>query len=97
MPDKSYEVECCEHGKVPATFVCCHILENDCTEWYSSEIQADDPFPDAWCEKCHVHFEKFGEWTEEAENAAGGSDSLRILCCMCYVHKMCTFNVHVVE
>ena len=94
MADEEYIVECCSHGKAQATFVCNHILEGTYTNWYSSEPYEEDPYPDAWFGICHKHFEKEGEWNKSSEAAAGGADSLKILCCHCYTKRKKQFNVH---
>ncbi len=84
MSSDEYQVECCEHGKVQATFVCRHLVGGENSDWYSDHPDKEDPYPDSWCGDCHRHFDIEGEWTDSAEEAVGGSESIKILCCHCY-------------
>lgn len=94
MSDEEYMVECCSHGKAQATFVCSHLVDGEDKNWYSSKPDQEDAYPDAWCGKCHIHFLKEGEWNDSAEEAAGGADALKILCCHCYSNRKEQCSVH---
>ncbi len=94
MSDEEDTVECCEHGKSQATFVCSHLINQENIDWYSAEPDRDDPYPDAWCGICNVHFENEGEWNEEAEAASDASNTIKILCAKCYEQWRLKCNVH---
>ena len=66
MSDEELSVECGEHGKSPATFVCQHLPAGENQGFnvgYDPEAP-DDAYPDAWCDQCDAVLEQEGE--EEA-------------------------------
>lgn len=77
-------VECCEHGKQQATFVCNHVVESLRDEiprgfWWAND--PDNPRADAWCSECEERLKaNDGEWNEEIETLA----NIRLLCGVCY-------------
>jgi len=77
-------VDCCEHGKQQATFVCNHVVESLHDEtprgfWWAND--PDNPRPDAWCSECEKRLKaNDGEWNEEIETLA----NIRLLCGVCY-------------
>lgn len=87
------EIECCEHGKAFATFICRHLVEGSNREWHSAEPDEEDQWPDAWCGECHQHYEAEGEWNEASEQAAG-PDNIKLICHHCYerFRSQCTFH-----
>jgi hypothetical protein len=79
--DPEFElVQCEEHGESEPALICSHLLEVAAQLWCSSEPSAEDPYPDAWCAKCDVEFQRFGEWNEENEDAI----SIKLVCQGCY-------------
>jgi hypothetical protein len=78
------QVDCCEHGKQQATFVCNHIVESLHDEtprgfWWAND--PENPRPDAWCSDCEERLKaNGGDWSEEIEELA----HIRLLCGMCY-------------
>lgn len=73
-------VTCGEHGTATTTYVCSHLANDPMQRWHSSRASPDNPWPDAWCDRCNAKFLRDGEWNERNFN---GID-LRILCHYCY-------------
>ena len=90
------EIDCCEHGKAIATYVCKHLVERSNSEWHSAEPDEEDPWPDAWCGKCHRHYALEGEWNDTSEHAAG-TDSIKLICHHCYERFKANCTFHPVE
>ncbi len=90
---ESYDIECDEHGKAYATFVCRHLIERSNTDWHSSEPDEEHRWPDAWCGQCHLHFQAENAWNEASEQAVG-PNTIRVLCHHCYgkILSQCTFH-----
>ena len=60
MSDEELSVECGEHGKSPATFVCQHLPAGENQGFnvgYDPEAP-DDAYPDAWCDQCDAVLEQ---------------------------------------
>ncbi len=84
MEDEAQYVECCEHGKQQATYVCQHVVQSLVEKtprgfWWSTE-NPDNPRPDAWCTECEELVNRVGEWNDETEEFAG----VKLLCGACY-------------
>lgn len=90
-------VECCEHGKAYATYVCRHLIEDDNTHWYSGDVDADNQWPDSWCGICNQFYEAEGGWNESSEAAAELSKNLKLLCHHCYQRIRSKCTVHRIE
>lgn len=90
-------VDCEEHGKGCATYVCGHLARGENHEWYSSEPIDDDAWPSAWCSKCHEHFSAEGEWNEVSEEAADIGNQVLILCHHCYEDLRDCCHVHYID
>ncbi|MDH5672727.1 MAG: hypothetical protein OEZ06_11295 [Myxococcales bacterium] len=77
-------VECPEHGRQPAAFVCQHIIEGLNEGLAHGFYWAEQPEfdrPDAWCGSCQrLVEEQGGEWTESAQEQA----CIGMLCGLCY-------------
>lgn len=80
MNDDSKHVTCGEHGTASTTYVCSHIGDDPLQRWHSSRASADNPWPDAWCDRCNAKFLRDGEWNESDSDGV----DLRILCHHCY-------------
>jgi hypothetical protein len=52
------QVECATHGSGFQTFVCEHLLSNPAQEWFSSELDDENKWPDAWCASCNAFFSR---------------------------------------
>jgi len=88
------EIECANHGRAYATYVCEHLVRASGIEWYSAEPIDEDPWPGAWCKQCHTGFLIEGEWNEASEKAAGLK--LSLLCHLCYEATKVRCIVHVI-
>ncbi len=80
MNDDSKHVTCGEHGAASTTYVCSHIGDDPLQRWHSSRASADNPWPDAWCDRCNAKFLRDGEWNESDSDGV----DLRIPCHHCY-------------
>ena len=74
------KVECGTHGSGFQTFVCEHLISNPAQEWFSSEPDDENKWPDAWCAACNTFFQQEGEWTEKNES----NIKIKLLCHHCY-------------
>jgi len=74
------EVECSDHGRGFATFICEHLLANPAQPWFSNEPDEEEPRPDAWCASCEALFLEQGEWNEENVSLR----EIRMVCHHCY-------------
>ena len=78
-------VECCEHGKQQATYVCQHTVQslNDGVSrgFWSAQPESDNERPDSWCGACEEVLNKTdGKWNDKSEQFA----SVKLICGMCY-------------
>jgi hypothetical protein len=74
-------IECGIHGEGSTTYVCVHLLgETSGCGFNRNEPDADNPFPDAWCDDCELIRAAYGGWYEESE----GLTKLSLLCSGCY-------------
>jgi hypothetical protein len=73
-------VECDDHGSGFPTYVCQHLVEDPRQEWFSSEPDESNPWPDAWCASCDEFFQEQGGWNEQNE----GRMKIKLLCQRCY-------------
>lgn len=85
MSEAGQYVECCEHGKQHATYVCQHTVQSlqDKTPrgFWSAEPEPGDERPDSWCSACEEMVNKTGgEWNDESEEFAG----VKLICGACY-------------
>jgi len=60
--------------------LCEHLISNPAQEWFSSEPNDDNKWPDAWCATCNAFFQLEGEWTEKNES----NIKIKLLCHHCY-------------
>lgn len=79
------EVECSEHGKGYAAFVCCHLVKGENLgfwepidtypnkEYFNDKLQG-------WCNQCDEVLMKYGKWNEESEAYA----KIRVVCDRCF-------------
>jgi hypothetical protein len=85
MSEAGKYIECCEHGKQQATYVCQHTVQtlsdNVTRGFWSAEPEAGDSRPDSWCSACEEMVnETGGAWNDESEEFAG----VRLICGACY-------------
>ena len=85
MSEEEQYVECCDHGKQQATYVCQHIVQTlrdgKLRGFWSAEAEAGNTRPDSWCSACEDVVSKAGgEWDDESEEFAG----VTLLCGACY-------------
>jgi hypothetical protein len=78
MSDPEHQVSCRNHGSTPETFVCVHLAKGAGCGYHASADNPNDPWPDAWCDRCEVAFQAVGAWTSENE------PELALLCTHCY-------------
>jgi hypothetical protein len=77
---KGKVIECPTHGKGFATYVCEHLAANPVQEWFLSEADDTNQWPDAWCAVCDAFFQEEGEWNEKNEAKL----KISLLCHFCY-------------
>lgn len=84
MDEETAYIECREHGKQQAAYVCRHIVQSlgdgKPRGFWSSEASPDNPRPDSWCSECEEMVNRVGEWNDESEAFAG----VKLLCGACY-------------
>jgi hypothetical protein len=74
-------VECDIHGEQSQAFVCVHLLGDDCTAGFNSDVATDDyPFPDAWCDNCEIIRTQHDGWNKANEDLA----QIKLVCSRCY-------------
>lgn len=73
-------VECSQHSKGFATYICGHLLANPAQEWFSKKPDGEQQWPDAWCSACEALFLEQGEWNEKNESQA----NIKMICHHCY-------------
>jgi hypothetical protein len=74
------EVECSDHGRGFATFICEHLLANPALPWFSNKPDEEEPWPDAWCASCEALFLEQGEWNEKNQSLR----EIKMVCHHCY-------------
>ncbi len=78
MSDK---IQCNTHGESLQTFVCTHLLGEGVRLGFNrNEPDEENPFPDAWCDKCEIISAAHDGWDEESEKLA----EISLLCAGCY-------------
>jgi len=85
MSESDKFIECCEHGKQQATYVCQHTVQslsdNVLRGFWSAEPGPGVERPDSWCTACEEMVNKTGgEWNDESESFAG----VKLICGACY-------------
>lgn len=80
MGDDTDPVDCTEHGKSHPAFVCEHLGEDPVQRWHGDYPSDDDPWPDAWCDRCNAAYLREGEWNDR--NSA--NLKLCVVCSQCY-------------
>lgn len=80
MNGNAKNITCEKHGVATTTYVCSHLAADPVQRWHSARASEDNPWPDAWCDRCNVKFLQEGEWNDR--NSAGVD--LQILCHHCY-------------
>jgi hypothetical protein len=80
MKDGSKHIMCEEHGTATTTYVCSHLVDDPLQRWHSDRASPDNPWPDAWCDRCNVKSARDGEWNESNSDGI----EIQILCNYCY-------------
>ena len=80
MSDASEQISCDVHGEAFTTYVCGHLAEDSVQRWHCGFPSEDNPWPDAWCDRCNEIFLREGEWNEKNEREV----KLKLLCHHCY-------------
>ena len=81
MSDKDVTVQCAQHGKTSATFLCQHVAFGSGQGFVTGTDDPDDAWPDAWCNECDNRLmANGGEWNDEIEALA----QVTLLCAGCY-------------
>jgi hypothetical protein len=78
-PSRS-EVECSDHGRGFATYICEHLVANPAQPWFSNKPDEEEPWPDAWCTSCETLFLEQGEWNEKNQPLR----QIKMVCHHCY-------------
>jgi hypothetical protein len=81
--DDKDAVECGQHGKAHATYVCRCLVAQPVQRWHADPPDEDTPWPDAWCSACNAAYEREGQWNQRNEGAA----QIALLCHHCYEAK----------
>ena len=84
------KVTCGTHGEAYEAYVCEHLIGASGLKWYSHEPSEENPWPDAWCGRCHTEFEREGEWNETSE----ASVNIKLICHQCYERTKAKCSVH---
>lgn len=71
-------VECGEHGRVGAAFVCSHVTLGGPPLGFFWDTGKE---PCGWCAACEEARAAEGEWNERSEEALG---KVRVVCTMCF-------------
>lgn len=72
---------CGAHGETPPTFVCCHVADGIGCGFHAGPRTADNPWPDAWCDRCDEAFQAAGgEWNDRNGKLA----DIKLICTHCY-------------
>lgn len=74
------EVECSDHGRGFATYICEHLLADPAQPWISNKPDEEEPWPDAWCASCEALFLEQGEWNEKNQPLR----QIKMVCHHCY-------------
>jgi hypothetical protein len=65
----SKTVECSIHGKSKPAFVCHHLIGDSVALGFNrEEPNAEEPFPDAWCDNCEIIRSAHDGWNETSES-----------------------------
>jgi hypothetical protein len=81
---QSDAIQCATHGQATATYICGHLFSNSKQHWISDFPSEDEPWPDAWCERCDVEYLKKDEWNETNQSCL----QLRLICAHCYEQRL---------
>lgn len=73
-------LKCGEHEEGFATYICDHLVADPAQAWFSDTPSDQNPWPDAWCERCDDIFQEQGEWNEKNE----GRLKIKLVCHRCY-------------
>lgn len=73
-------MSCANHGGGQPTYVCHHLVAEPAQVWYSREPDAENRWPDAWCQACDAIFQEQREWNAENE----GRVDIKLICHHCY-------------
>jgi hypothetical protein len=76
-------IQCDGHGEAYETYVCEHLMKKAAQVWFSDYPGEDNPWPDAWCAKCDVAYQREGEWNERNESEM----RIKLVCSACYVER----------
>jgi uncharacterized protein DUF6882 len=76
------DIECAEHGRRDATYVCQHLVSGTDSGFHCGHNDADPDrlWPDAWCDACEDVRASEDGWNDRSEAFAG----IQLLCDGCY-------------
>jgi uncharacterized protein DUF6882 len=83
MSDPDTTVDCDRHGSSsPAAFACRHVIDGTDRGFHTGYAPEtpDDPWPDAWCDRCERLLDSEGRWTDSMTAFA----DVGLLCIRCY-------------
>jgi hypothetical protein len=80
FPPRHEIVNCSEHAKGYATFICEHLFAEPLQAWFSNRPDEEEPCPDAWCASCEALFLEQGEWNDQNESKR----DIKMVCHHCY-------------
>jgi len=74
------QITCDVHGSASPAFVCAHLAANPVQRWHCDDPTDENPWPDAWCDRCNDVYLRDGEWNDDNSREI----ELKILCHRCY-------------
>lgn len=82
MSESRDDIECAEHGRRDATYVCQHLAFGADAGFHCGHNDADPDrlWPDAWCDACEAVRASEDGWNDRSEALAG----IQLLCDGCY-------------
>ncbi|MGZ3416508.1 MAG: DUF6882 domain-containing protein [Polyangiales bacterium] len=77
MSDPTVSLDCGEHGKSIAAFMCTHLANGIACGYHASDDDPSDRWPDAWCDFCERNRTRDEKTWEEAAD-------IQLLCTGCH-------------
>ena len=77
-------VQCTRHGNRERAFVCGHLLRGTHLGFFTGEVDASNPHPDAWCSDCEAIRISHGGWEQVEHGIYHNKIDVRVVCSECY-------------
>src|SRR5689334_23052184 len=73
--------KCASHGAPEEVFICSHLVgETAGLGFHREDPSPENPYPDAWCDKCEVVRAAQNGWNEQSELFL----NIQLVCEICY-------------